>query len=182
MHQTVVLACLCQLLSVACTSNHFKTFTSKMRASFASIAALSVIGTSTPTFAADTVAVGKCLIQNCQKELAQCNHIQHTCIPTRYKEPLSSHCCVRMHRCAESEVSGERGVSEHVQRQEGRGGVPDQVRRPLRERRRWGVQCVCRQPEEVCTAETERRRVSANPLIRTSEEIRFVYLERYDEH
>lgn len=37
-----------------------------------SIFAITSCGLSSPSIAADTVAVGKCLLQNCQKELAQC--------------------------------------------------------------------------------------------------------------
>eukprot|EP01041_Mallomonas_annulata_P001411 gene1411-2709_t len=37
-----------------------------------SIMAITLPGLPSPAFAADTVAVGKCLLQNCQKELAQC--------------------------------------------------------------------------------------------------------------
>ena len=49
----------------------------KVRASLASMAVLGLISTGAPipSFAADTIAVGKCLLQNCQKELAQCNSL-----------------------------------------------------------------------------------------------------------
>lgn len=58
--------------AVTATKSPLKTFGSKLRSSLASIAILTAVGNIPPSYAADTVAVGKCLIQNCQKELAQC--------------------------------------------------------------------------------------------------------------
>ena len=65
---------------ISMRSPTYNSFQQNFKASLtASIVSLSIISSSvlsplsiSPAQAADTVAVGKCLIKNCQKELAQC--------------------------------------------------------------------------------------------------------------